>query len=329
MPGLGEDADPSPRQRALPPTISICIPAFNESHNLEKLLLFLKDEPCNAGVLQEVLIEVSGSSDGTSAIVSRLKDSWPVVRALTGDQRVGLTAAIARLVEESRGLVIVRMDADIVPERGFLDRLVGATCQDGVGIAGPRVVPLPTGDALCDELARAEYTIHDQVSRLSPKTTVIQAFRRIPILLPTEEGAEDVVIQSAMAGAGLRSEYVDSAHVGILPPAPFGEFFKQRVRTVAQSRSLRLRHNLHSSTQDPRVAFGASLRVLKSQGTSLASAFLFLSIEALAHVAATLGQRVTGVASLSRFEPIGTTKAPNWAWQKASDGTDQSVVPRT
>lgn len=314
MPDLQGDFTP-PEGRGGPevrPRVSICIPAFNEEQNIRSLLTFLKAEVCTRGVVSEILVDTSGSTDRTPQTVTDFLSEWAIVRILTGNERAGLTAALVDLVDTARGDVIVRLDADTIPERGFLDQLLRALENPRVGIAGPRVIPMNTGDSLCDILSFAEFELHHSISLLSPKTTIIQAFRRIPLNLSTDEGAEDVAIQAAIGASGYSAMYVPGTSVRVLPPAPFNQFFKQRVRTIRASRSLQSKRGIRSPTQDPQLALQASLSSVRDGSLSLFAALAFIGTELLAHLASRMGRRATGVSSLSRFPQIDATKSPEW-----------------
>lgn len=88
-------------------SVSVVLPTLNESENIESVIVgILRNVP---GSVEIVVID-DNSADGTSERVAAL--SLPQVRVIRRMGAGGLASAIARGVQESRGEVIVWMDAD-------------------------------------------------------------------------------------------------------------------------------------------------------------------------------------------------------------------------
>ncbi|HEY6237872.1 MAG TPA: glycosyltransferase, partial [Thermoplasmata archaeon] len=268
------------------PRVSICIPAYNEERNIGSLLGFLRTERISNGNLLEVLVEVSGSTDSTRDIVAEWSARWPLVRVLDGRERDGLLSALNRLIQTARGDVVVRVDADVRPGDGCLEQLLGALGAPDAGIASPRVVPEPSSSRLVDRASEAEWAVHHRVSLSEPKTTLVQAFRRLPIVLPSESGLEDAGLQQQVTALGYRAVYVPGATVSVVPPSTVRGMMFQRIRTVQHLHDHLVRGYQAPSTAKLSTVCSAVASSIRNRDTSLRALATFGVIELLARAAA-------------------------------------------
>src|SRR5947209_15590222 len=100
--------------REPPIRLSLIVPTYNESHNLEKLLRQLTAvlEPSLAGEY-EILVVDDDSPDGTWAIAMRLAERWPAVRVMRRRAEKGLSTAVIRGWQAARGEFLAVIDADL------------------------------------------------------------------------------------------------------------------------------------------------------------------------------------------------------------------------
>ena len=125
------------------PVASIVLPTYNERDNVGPLIRRLDaaiDLPF------EILVVDDASPDGTAGEVQRLSAELPHVRAIVRRER-GLTGAIQRGIDESRGEVVMWMDCDLsmppetVPQliaevRDGQDAAIGSRYASGGSVAG-------------------------------------------------------------------------------------------------------------------------------------------------------------------------------------------------
>ena len=94
------------------PFLSIIIPAYNEERrlpaSLDKILAYLAQQPYAA----EVIVVENGSSDGTAAVVERMRASHPSVRLMRAKTR-GKGNAVREGMEAARGQWLFMADADL------------------------------------------------------------------------------------------------------------------------------------------------------------------------------------------------------------------------
>jgi 4,4'-diaponeurosporenoate glycosyltransferase len=120
-----------PRCRAASPaarrSVSIIIPARNEAHNLPGLLASLADQDPPPG---EVVVVDDHSADGT-ARVAQQSGARVVRSADLPPGWLGKPWACWQGARQSRGAILVFLDADVRLERGGLERLLGEQQRRG------------------------------------------------------------------------------------------------------------------------------------------------------------------------------------------------------
>ena len=120
------------------PVVSIVLPTYNERDNIAPLIRRL-DQLIEAPF--EVLVVDDASPDGTAAVVEALSDELPHARVIRRSDR-GLTGAIQRGIDESRGAVIIWMDCDFSMPPELVPELIARVRDDEVDAAiGSRFVP--------------------------------------------------------------------------------------------------------------------------------------------------------------------------------------------
>lgn len=124
--------------------LSIIIPTYNESRNIEELLtrLFTALKPNYTPY--EVLIVDDNSPDGTAQIAEALKSKFDL-RVVKRPRKIGLASAVLNGVRLAAGDIICVMDADLshppeavsdmykVISSGEADLVIGSRCVEGGG----------------------------------------------------------------------------------------------------------------------------------------------------------------------------------------------------
>lgn len=268
--------------------ICVVIPAFNEGKTVVKLVKFLQSLTWSEGTISEILVDISGSNDSSRDELSAMSQSEPRLKVIDTGIRDGLVPSLNRLIAATTGDVVVRIDADVVLNEETIFRTVDALLRERIGIAGPRIVPItPTAGPIA-RVIRTLYTLHDLISRKSPKITVVQAFRRIGLELPEVSVLEDGAIQLEIESLGYRSVYVPNATVGIYGPGTLHDLLAQRIRTIRAIHWFARSYRRKPSTAEPRLVLGAMLTGLKSGQVTYADLFLFLTLEGVCRVIAAL-----------------------------------------
>jgi dolichol-phosphate mannosyltransferase len=116
-------AAPAP---AVPPAVSVVIPAYNEEANVEPCYRELAAVLAATGQPFEIIFVDDGSTDGTREALRRLTREDARVRVLRLRRNAGQTAALDAGFRAARGAVVVTMDADLQNDPRDIPRLLAA-----------------------------------------------------------------------------------------------------------------------------------------------------------------------------------------------------------
>lgn len=111
------------RDTATPPPVSVVVPARNEAGRLPPLLAALAGEPC------ELVVVDDASTDATAAVAHAAGATVVPVSPPPG--WTGKAWACREGARVASGEVIVFLDADVVPEPGFVGRLAAEAARAG------------------------------------------------------------------------------------------------------------------------------------------------------------------------------------------------------
>ncbi len=138
--GYGDAASPGPIQTRVStppsaaPEISLVVPVYNEEDSLEELLREVEPVLAECAASYEVLFVDDGSSDGSAAVLERLRSGSPHVVVYALDRNHGLSSALHAGFAHARGALIASMDADLQNDPADLPRLVAAI-REGADMA--------------------------------------------------------------------------------------------------------------------------------------------------------------------------------------------------
>lgn len=104
---------PDRDDRSPAPDLSVVVPALNEAESLPELVDRIAQGARAAGVTHEVWIIDDGSTDGTEAVLDRLRADHPEVRAVLFTRNYGKAAALSAGFAHARGARVITMDADL------------------------------------------------------------------------------------------------------------------------------------------------------------------------------------------------------------------------
>jgi glycosyltransferase involved in cell wall biosynthesis len=95
------------------PALSVVVPLFNEEESVAMLLNRIEEVLATFTFASEIVMVDDGSSDGTWAILEKLKEGRPHLRAIRLRRNYGQTSAMVAGFEYSAGEVIITMDGDL------------------------------------------------------------------------------------------------------------------------------------------------------------------------------------------------------------------------
>jgi succinoglycan biosynthesis protein ExoA len=290
--------------------LTVVIPALNEASYIETCLRTLLDDPFPRDQL-EILVLDGGSSDGTVAIIERLRAEFPFLRVIANPGRLQ-AIAFNRAWEaaDKRAQWLIRCDAHARYPQGFLTTCVAAGESSGADLVVYADAPL---GLTCFQKAVAfaqnlPIGVGNSLYRLGTVSAFVDhgkhgAFRRAVLekgLLYDESFAinEDSELSYRIRAAGGRIWLERKLAVGYYPRASLAGLARQYfLYGGGRARTLR-KHHLK-----PHLRQGATVALLAANLVSLIGGFLWwpLWLFAGAYVAAVTAGAAVG--AIQRREP--------------------------
>lgn len=110
--------------------LSIIVPVFNEEESLEELYRQIMAAEATIPQSIEIVFVDDGSSDRSWAVIESLRDSNHNVCGIKFRRNFGKAAALRAGAEETRGALVVTMDADLQDDPVEIPRLIEALGDD-------------------------------------------------------------------------------------------------------------------------------------------------------------------------------------------------------
>ncbi len=110
-------------------TVSIVIPNFNGKHLLEKHLAHIVDAVDKG----EIIIVDDGSTDDSGKYI---KDFFPKITLVSHKRQVGFAGAVNAGVKAAFGDVIILLNTDVEPQKGFLAPLLNHFTDENIFAVG-------------------------------------------------------------------------------------------------------------------------------------------------------------------------------------------------
>ena len=108
------------------PELSIVIPAYNEERRLPEALRCIRAYLEARRISAEIIVVDDGSSDGTAALVERLRTECPGLRLVSNGTNRGKGYSVRHGMLEARGRVVLFTDADLSAPIEEADKLLAA-----------------------------------------------------------------------------------------------------------------------------------------------------------------------------------------------------------
>jgi dolichol-phosphate mannosyltransferase len=129
------------------PTLSICVPVYNERENIPLLHQAIVDVIDPANISAELILVDDGSTDGSWEAIEAAVRKDPRVRGLKFKSNCGETAASDAGLRAARGKYVMTMDADLQNDPKDIPAFIAAL-ETGVDcVCGSRVTTRGKGDS--------------------------------------------------------------------------------------------------------------------------------------------------------------------------------------
>jgi dolichol-phosphate mannosyltransferase len=117
--------------------ISVIMPTFNESGNIQELIERTTNTLKNNF---EIIVIDDNSPDGTSDLVEKLKSKFPNLKLITRKNEHGLPGAIKRGIKEAKGDILAWFDCDLTMPPEKLTEMIGKLGENDI-VVGSRFIP--------------------------------------------------------------------------------------------------------------------------------------------------------------------------------------------
>jgi dolichol-phosphate mannosyltransferase len=109
---------------ATPTYLSVVVPVFNETGNIEEFLKRLLPILRRRSDHFEVIFAVDPSTDGTEELIGKLREQEPSIKMLRFSRRVGQPMATIAGLEHSTGEIVAVMDVDLQDPPELLEEML-------------------------------------------------------------------------------------------------------------------------------------------------------------------------------------------------------------
>lgn len=317
-------AEASP-ERMPAPTVSICIPAYNEETGIYDLLIEIFAQQQQAHRLVAVTVASDGSTDATVEEANRVQDARLTV--IEYQTRAGKATRINEFLSSCETDVLVLLDADIqLCDPELIDTIVRSGDVAKVGLVGVTASPLPPTSWVGRAIAES-VVISAQVARqwrapdsnyLAFRGTCLTLSRDFArrVRLPAEVISDDAFLYLAARGYGYSPRSLDDVTIWYTLPMTIRDHVGQSARHKAAKHELRRYFSAKTVNAEYAVPRGLLMRLTAERAIrhpALIGTYLFLRL--LLHL------RYTGPAH-HHWRPAASTKK-----RRALANTPSGSVP--
>lgn len=212
---------------------SIGIMAYNEGHNIARLLDALLRQKLQQVNIAEIIVVTSGSTDNTAKIVEGLKKKNDKIKLLIQEKREGKASAINLFIKESGEGILVLESADTLPDEFTVENLVKPFLSDEkVGMTGSHIVPLNEPDTFIGFYINLFWELHHKIALRYFKAGEMVAFRKIISEIPFNTATDETSIAALIVRKGYKLAYCPDAVVRNRGPENLSDFLKVRRRHI-------------------------------------------------------------------------------------------------
>ncbi len=208
-------------------SVSICVPAYNEEKNIEKILLALLAQKTNKIAINKIVVVSSASTDKTDDIVKKYTTEYPQVILIQQKKREGKAAAINAFLKITTDPLIVIESADTIPQPNTIEHLCLPFLRDqNIGMTGGAPIPVNDPKTFLGYIIHTWWWFHRNIPRFGE----IIACRNIIEAISQTTAVDEAYIQAKMIQMNLKAVHVDEAIVFNKGAETVKDLIKQRRR---------------------------------------------------------------------------------------------------
>ncbi|MHA1381721.1 MAG: glycosyltransferase [Candidatus Helarchaeota archaeon] len=219
--------------------IAICV--YNEEEAIDKLLNFLINEKFKND-LRKILVVCSGCTDNSEEVVNKYSKINDTVELIHEEKRRGKPSAINKILKVTKAQVVVFIDADGIPTKGSIDRLLSYFEDPQIGAVCGHPRPIK-GFWLDKIIYKLHYNLYLPLKAKKGTSDFLSAqlhavrpmFKSIPISLIED----DASIARKIMDLGYKIDYCQNALTEFSSPSNILEYIKQRTRIMTGNQQIR------------------------------------------------------------------------------------------
>jgi len=231
--------------------VSVGVMAYNEEKIIGLCIMALLDQRLDNGVISEIIVVSSGSTDNTDNIVQTIAAKNPKVKLLVQEKRMGKASAINEFLSIAQGDIVIVESADTVATQETVRELILPFNDPSVGMTGAHPVPVNEKKGMVGYFVHKMWELHHRMALISPKCGEMVAFRNVVPRIPRNTAVDEASIEGMFVANGYKLAYADRAIVHNKGPATIRDFIRQRRRIASGHRHVRATIHHEVSTQNP------------------------------------------------------------------------------
>jgi len=286
--------------------IGIC--AYNEENNIGRLLRNLVSGQ-NLGENCKILVICSGCNDRTPQIVRKFQESDARIELVIENLRRGKANALNKIFKMGdRTEFTILINADALPGKGSVNKLVTKLTDLHVGAAFAQPVPFENSRRVCHEIARLVWHLHHIISQSgTPKLSgELCAIRSAYVQeIPENAATDEPYLERAIRKQHKEILYVPETLVYVRCPTNVVDLIKQRKR-------IWIGHIQLQETTGYKVSTSSLKTILRAASSLKPSEIPYLLLGGLIEMISYLQARAAFSKGTVPFawEPIRSTKDP-------------------
>lgn len=292
--------------------VSIVVPAYNESSNIERLMLSLLEQVTEHAHIVEIFVVASGCTDDTAEIAKRVAKGRPGIFVHVQDKRDGKVAALNAYLRrrDPRASLIVLCSADLLVEPDVVEKIVRYMEEHPtVGMVGTRPVPSNDDRDMVGKMVHVLWELHHRVAEKSPKMGELVAFRASLVEAVSELSVVDEAsVEDIIRSKGFELAYLGDAIVTNHGPETLREYFEQRRRIARGHYWLAFAFGYDVATLHPKSFLGTVVDLFMEEPPSRKAALVAAATtEVFARALGFWDARVVGGRHRT-WKPLPSTK---------------------
>jgi len=218
---------------------SVCIPCYNEENSIERLLRWCHD---NCRDADKIIVCSDGSTDRTNEVVSSFIKNNPhlPLKIFLQKERMGKTWAMNFITDECDTDIMIFFDADIIPTRYAIDRIMEHFKDKEVGcVCGYHIVMNEKHgivnyiNHIVFNAKRNQDLWSSQNKKFFHVNGMVCAYRKSILPKVTYHGAsQDAWVGWFIGKKGYKVIYADDVGIKFFAPMTLIDWKKSRKRTI-------------------------------------------------------------------------------------------------